>query len=128
MSEETTIAKLISDEKISTDSTTLDALKCYVRSLPNDERMKERSVIHDFVENIGENKSLAILGRQRLETIVSKLLLEWQMQTLNQDLHQLKNSSNFYMKMILFQGFKYTFSLKIKRIIQQEKQEINQRS
>ena len=37
MSEETTIAKLISDEKISTDSTTLDALKCYVRSLPNDE-------------------------------------------------------------------------------------------
>ena len=56
MSEETTIAKLISDEKISTDSTTLDALKCYVRSLPNDERMKERSVIHDFVENIGENK------------------------------------------------------------------------
>ena len=59
MSEETTIAKLISDEKISTDSTTLDALKCYVRSLPNDERMKERSVIHDFVENIGENKILS---------------------------------------------------------------------
>ena len=30
MSEETTIAKLISDEKISTESTTLDALKCYI--------------------------------------------------------------------------------------------------
>ena len=29
------------------------------RSLPNDERMKERSVIHDFVENIGENKILS---------------------------------------------------------------------
>lgn len=58
MSEETTIAKLISDEKISTESTTLDALKCYIRLLPVDERMKERAVIHDFVENIGENKTL----------------------------------------------------------------------
>ena len=59
MSEETTIAKLISDEKISTDSTTLDALKCYVRLLPVDDRMKERAVIYDFVENIGENKILS---------------------------------------------------------------------
>ena len=58
MSEETTIAKLISEENISTESTTIDALKCYVKLLPVDDRMKERAVIHDFVENIGENKIL----------------------------------------------------------------------
>ena len=58
MAEETNIAKLIKDEKISTDSTTLDALKCYVKLLPIDERMKERAVIHDFVNSIGEDKIL----------------------------------------------------------------------
>ena len=56
MPEETNITKLISDEKLLPESTIIDALKCYVRSLPVDERMKERAVIHDFVENIGENK------------------------------------------------------------------------
>ena len=58
MSEETTISKLITDEKISSESTIMDALKCYVRSLPLEERMKERSVIHDFIERKGENKKL----------------------------------------------------------------------
>ena len=58
MPEETTISKLISDEKITNESIVMDALKCYVRSLPLEERMKERSVIHDFIESIGENKKL----------------------------------------------------------------------
>ena len=58
MPEETTISKLISDEKLSTESSAIEALKCYVRSLPVDERMKERSVIHDFIVSIGENKKL----------------------------------------------------------------------
>ena len=58
MSEETTISKLIIDEKLSNESTVMEALKCYVRSLPLEERMKERSVIHDFIESVGENKKL----------------------------------------------------------------------
>ena len=44
MSEETTISKLIADEKLSNESTIMEALKCYVRSLPLEERMKERKL------------------------------------------------------------------------------------
>ena len=81
MPEETTISKLISDEKITNESIVMDALKCYVRSLPLEERMKERSVIHDFIEStqygyytdVGE-KGVKLSGGQRQRIGIARAL------------------------------------------------------
>tara|TARA_B110000438_G_C15648790_1_gene578613 strand:+ start:81 stop:944 length:864 start_codon:yes stop_codon:yes gene_type:complete len=46
---------------ITSESTLEEAMKFYVKTLPDDQRMRERAIISDFSKNIGQLKKLSLL-------------------------------------------------------------------
>ena len=61
MAKVTKIDEALIDGNITLESTMIEAMKYYVKTLLISERMTERSIISDFVTNIGTEKILSSL-------------------------------------------------------------------
>ena len=61
MAKKTNVEDLKTEINLTSKSNMIEALKYYVKTIPLSERMNERSVVADFVTNIGEDKLLSNL-------------------------------------------------------------------
>ena len=61
MAKKTNIEEVKPKIELSSESTMIEALKYYVKTIPLSERMNERAVVADFVTNIGADKLLSNL-------------------------------------------------------------------
>ena len=61
MAKKTKVEEVKNEMELTSESTMIDALKYYVKTIPVSERMNERAVVADFVTNIGEEKLLSNL-------------------------------------------------------------------
>ena len=61
MAKKTNIEEVKTEIELSSESTMIEALKYYVKTIPLSERMNERAVVADFVTNIGADKLLSNL-------------------------------------------------------------------